>query len=137
MKIQHLPLTRRYAYMVAGFEFGAAVTGLVLPASHFQGVSYNPADRVIRSVFHLPGNPSTWWSWLLVILSVTALVSIYLRNDRWTRHAFAALCGWWVFWVVLYAAAWHNPGAGPWGPWLAGIAVVGNSRPVIAPSLSD
>jgi hypothetical protein len=133
--MKHLPLTRRYAYMVAGLELGAAVTGLLLPASHFQGASYAPADRLLGHL--VPGTPSIWWSWLLVVLAVAALGSIHLRNDRWTRHFFAALCSWWVFWAVLYAAAWSNPTSGPWGPWIAAIAVVGNSRPVIAPSLSD
>jgi hypothetical protein len=133
----HVPLTRRYANMVASLELGAAITGLILPTSHFHGVSYTPAARFVKDVLHLPGDPSTWWSWLLVTFSVAALVSIHLRNDRWTRHFFAALCSWWVFWAVLYAAAWSNPTSGPWGPWLAAIAVVGNSRPVIAPSLSD
>lgn len=135
--MKRLPLTRRYAYLVAAAELGAGVTGLILPDSHFHGISYAPADRLVTHFLHLPGDPSTWWSWLIVILAAAALFAIYHRNDSWTRTCFAALCGWWVFWAILYAAAWGNPNSGPWGPWLALIAAVGNSRPVIARPLSD
>jgi hypothetical protein len=132
-----LTWTRRYAYLVAAGDLGAAVTGLILPRSHFQNVTYEPAARLVTRGLHLPGDPSVWWSWLFFALSVTALTALYRRHDRWTRRCFTALCAWWLFWVFLYAAAWHNPGSGPWSPWLALIAVIGNSRPVIAPSLSD
>lgn len=131
------PLAWRYAYAVAWFNVAAAVTGLILPVSHFHNSTYTPARRLVSDGLHLPGDPSTWWSWLFVTLAVSALLAIYLRNDRWTRNCCAALCGWWVFWAVLYAAAWRNPTSGPWAPWLALIVLTGTSRPVVAPSLVD
>jgi hypothetical protein len=65
----HVPLTRRYANMVASLELGAAITGLILPTSHFHGVSYTPAARFVKDVLHLPGDPST-----LVVLAARHLL---------------------------------------------------------------
>lgn len=126
-------MTRRYAYMVAGVQLGAGINGLAL-LSRFRTKPYEPAYRLGNLL--VPGNPALWWSCLLVVLSVAAIVSVYFRNDRFTRHFFAALFAWWIFWAFLYAVSILD-GGGPWGMWLALMSVVGNSRPVIAPSLSD
>lgn len=125
-------LTRRFAYTVAGVQLGASITGLVLGASHFAGVSYQPA----RDAFGwLPGDPSTWWSIILGVLAAFGLVALRFGNARLCRWAFALLAAYWVWWTVLYALAWPNPGSGPWAPWLALMCVVGNARPVVARSL--
>lgn len=129
--IHHRTLTRRFAYIVAGTQLGAGVTGVIL-SSNFATVSYRPARELLS---FLPGNPGLWWSGLLAILAFAALVGLVAKSAH-TRTAFALLCGYWGFWTALYAAAWFTPGAGPWAPWLALMCVVGNARPVVAPKLS-
>jgi hypothetical protein len=125
-------LTRRFAQIVAGTQLGAGITGIILSANFNANVSYKPARELLS---FLPGRPGLWWSALLALLALTALVALAAKSSH-TRTVFSLLCGYWGFWTVLYAAAWFTPGAGPWAPWVALMCVVGNSRPVVAPTLN-
>lgn len=132
MTIHHQTLTRRFAQILACVQLGAGLTGIIL-ASRFGGVSYRPARDLLD---FLPDNPGTWWSALLAVLALGALVALHFRS-RAARTMFALLCGYWTFWIVIWAYAWSSPGSGPWAPWLALMCVVGNARPVIAPTLKS
>lgn len=133
LHVEQTRLTRRFAYTVAAVQAGAAVTGLLFGDVRFRSTTYAPAREFLA---FLPGNPSTWWSVLLALLAAGALIVLRFGSDRATRRMFALLAAYWVWWVVLYACAWPNPGAGPWAPWLAAMCVVGNARPVIARTLA-
>lgn len=125
-------LARRYALAVAGLEAGGGLSGLLLGEPHFTGPTYAPARRVLT---FMPGDPFVWWCWLLIALSTAAIVALMSRHDLSIRLAFSGLCGFWAFWAVIYFAAYTNPAAGPFASWLALIAFVGNSRPVVTPAL--
>ncbi len=128
-------LTRRYAYTVALVQLCAGLSGIILGASHFAGVSYKPATKLLS---FLPGAPSAWWSGLLATLALAAILVLRFHNDSRVRSVFALLTGYWVFWALLWTAAWFQKGpAGPWAPWLALMCVVGNSRPVLTATLAE
>lgn len=127
-------LTRRFGYTIAAVQLGAGLTGCILGASHFAGVSYHPAKELLR---FLPGDPSTWWSGLLAVLGAVAIAVLAAHHDRAIRAVFALLCFYWTFWALLWAAAWTQPGSGAWAPWIALVCVVGNARPVVTRSLAD
>jgi hypothetical protein len=122
-------LTRQFAYIVAGIQLGAGVTGMIL-SDRFSGPSYKPARDLLG---HLPRGPGIWWSALLTLLAVAALVMLRFRHQH-VRTAFAFLCGYWGFWLILWTAAWSQPGSGPWAPWIALMCIAGNARPVVAPA---
>jgi hypothetical protein len=130
--LHHKTMTRRFAFIVACSELGAGVTGVAL-SYRFSGPSYKPARELLSG---LPGNAGLYWSGLLVVLSLWALWAL-LRKSASARTPFAFLMGYWSFWLVLWSVAMATPGSGPWAPFTALIWMVGNARPVVAPTLRD
>jgi hypothetical protein len=122
-------LTLRYATIVALGDLGAGCTGMLF-WRRFNGNSYKPALQLFGSIPY----PGLCWAALLVGLSLTALVALAVRSP-YMRTAFALLMGFWGFWAVVWWYALIAGDGGPWGPWLALIAILGNSRPVVAPTL--
>lgn len=123
-------LTQRYAMVVAALQLGAGLTGFITPASHYSGIAYEPARRLLT---FLPGEPSKWWTGLLTVFAAAAVLSILARNQKHARTAFALLCGYWVFWAVIFATSFvQSPTGGPLATWLVLITIVGDSRPVLA-----
>lgn len=122
-------LTRRYAIGVAALQLTAGIVGLSSGASHFSAASYQPAKNMLG---FLPGDPSRWWCAILVILSSAAIFAVITRRSVLARNVFALLCGYWMFWAVIFIVAFAtNPTGGPLAPWLALITIVGDSRPVL------
>lgn len=94
--------------------------------------AYRPARLLLNP---LPGDAARGWGSILLVLAALAALAMLLGADHMVRWAFAALAGYWAFWTFLFAAsALTEPHAGLVSVGFAFMCLIGNVRPVFAPT---